>query len=155
MNPANLARCGHLRSTVPGCFQRKPIVADLIRTILRRWGRPLPIVSSRGRERSLRWLPASEDLWRDPDEWPCWADRAGRRGVGYSRGLDSLAGFPPAAWRRHLRPGSALSSCRRRWGRGVDGRQYVAVSTGYGRFLDPTPELRPSSGNNLFVFAPP
>ena len=37
----------------------------------------------------------------------------------------------------------------------VDGRQYVAVSTGYGRFLDLTPELRPSSGNNLFVFALP
>ena len=37
----------------------------------------------------------------------------------------------------------------------VDGRQYVAVSTGYGRFLDLTPELRPSSGNNLFVFGLP
>ena len=37
----------------------------------------------------------------------------------------------------------------------VDGRQYVAVSVGYGRFLDLTPELRPSSGNNLFVFALP
>ena len=37
----------------------------------------------------------------------------------------------------------------------VDGRQYVAVSTGYGRFLDLTPELRPSFGNNLFVFALP
>ena len=35
----------------------------------------------------------------------------------------------------------------------VDGRQYVAVSTGTPRFLDLTPELRPSSGNNLFVFA--
>ena len=37
----------------------------------------------------------------------------------------------------------------------VDGRQYVAVSVGTGRFLDLTPELRPSSGNNLFVFALP
>ena len=37
----------------------------------------------------------------------------------------------------------------------VDGRQYVAVSVGYGRFLDLTPELRPSAGNNLFVFALP
>ena len=37
----------------------------------------------------------------------------------------------------------------------VDGRQYVAVSTGTPRFLDLTPELRPSSGNNLFVFALP
>ena len=37
----------------------------------------------------------------------------------------------------------------------VDGRQYVAVSTGYGRFLELTPELRPSFGNNLFVFALP
>jgi hypothetical protein len=31
----------------------------------------------------------------------------------------------------------------------------VAISVGYGRFLDLTPELRPSSGNNLFVFALP
>ena len=37
----------------------------------------------------------------------------------------------------------------------VDGRQYVAVSTGTPRFLDLTPELRPSAGNNLFVFALP
>ena len=37
----------------------------------------------------------------------------------------------------------------------VDGRQYVAVSTGYGRFLELTPELRPSTGNTLFVFALP
>ena len=37
----------------------------------------------------------------------------------------------------------------------VDGRQYVAVSTGLGRFLELTPELRPSTGNNLFVFALP
>ena len=37
----------------------------------------------------------------------------------------------------------------------VDGRQYVAVSTGTPRFIDLTPELRPSSGNNLFVFALP
>ena len=37
----------------------------------------------------------------------------------------------------------------------VDGRQYVAVSVGTGRFLDLTPELRPSSVNNLFVFSLP
>ena len=37
----------------------------------------------------------------------------------------------------------------------VDGRQYVAVSTGTPRFLDLTPELRPSTNNNLFVFALP
>ena len=41
----------------------------------------------------------------------------------------------------------------------VDGRQYVAASTGSGgtasHFLGLTPELRPSSGNNLFVFALP
>ncbi len=38
----------------------------------------------------------------------------------------------------------------------VDGRQYVAVSTGTGApFIGLTPELRPSSGNNLFVFALP
>ncbi len=37
----------------------------------------------------------------------------------------------------------------------VDGKQYVAISTGYGRFLELTPELSPSFGNNLFVFALP
>ena len=37
----------------------------------------------------------------------------------------------------------------------VDGRQYVAVSTGSGRFLELTPELRPSANNNLFIFALP
>ena len=38
----------------------------------------------------------------------------------------------------------------------VDGRQYIAVSTGIGApFIGLTPELRPSSGNNLFVFALP
>ena len=38
-------------------------------------------------------------------------------------------------------------------------RQYVAVGTGAGgtasHFMGLTPELRPSSGNNLFVFALP
>ncbi len=41
----------------------------------------------------------------------------------------------------------------------VDGRQFVAVSTGGAAttpsFLQLTPELRPSNGNNLFVFALP
>ena len=41
----------------------------------------------------------------------------------------------------------------------VDGRQYVAVSTGTGgtasHFGSLTPEIRPSSGNTLFVFALP
>ena len=41
----------------------------------------------------------------------------------------------------------------------VDGRQYVAASTGRGgtssHFTRLTPELRPSQGNNLFVFALP
>ena len=37
----------------------------------------------------------------------------------------------------------------------VDGRQYVAVSTGTQRFVNLTPELSPSQGNNLFVFALP
>ena len=41
----------------------------------------------------------------------------------------------------------------------VDGRQYVAVSTGSAAtasgFMGLTPELRPSAGNNLFVFALP
>ena len=39
---------------------------------------------------------------------------------------------------------------------GVGGRQYVAVSTGpMGAFRSLTPEIQPSSGNNLFVFALP
>ena len=41
----------------------------------------------------------------------------------------------------------------------VDGRQYLAVGTGSGgtasHFMGLTPELRPSSGNNLFVFGLP
>ena len=37
----------------------------------------------------------------------------------------------------------------------VDGRQYVAVSTGTPRFVNLTPELSPSQGNNIFVFALP
>ena len=41
----------------------------------------------------------------------------------------------------------------------VDGRQYVAVSTGTAAsasvFVGLTPELRPSFGNNLFVFSLP
>ena len=41
----------------------------------------------------------------------------------------------------------------------VDGRQYVVASTGSaanaGINLRMTPELRPSAGNNLFVFALP
>tara|TARA_B100001971_G_scaffold204698_1_gene221165 strand:- start:2524 stop:4281 length:1758 start_codon:yes stop_codon:yes gene_type:complete len=41
----------------------------------------------------------------------------------------------------------------------VDGRQYVAVSTGNAAtasgFIRLTPEIRPSAGNNLFVFALP
>ncbi len=41
----------------------------------------------------------------------------------------------------------------------VDGRQYIAVSTGTAGtasgFMRLTPELRPSAGNNPFVFALP
>ena len=41
----------------------------------------------------------------------------------------------------------------------IDARQYVAVRTGPGvnttRFVRLTPELRPSTGNNIFVFALP
>ena len=41
----------------------------------------------------------------------------------------------------------------------VDGRQYIAVGTGIsgtsGTFTALAPELRPSRGNNLFVFALP
>ena len=36
----------------------------------------------------------------------------------------------------------------------VDGRQYVAVNTGSGS-INLTPELHPSRGSNLFVFALP
>ena len=42
---------------------------------------------------------------------------------------------------------------------GVDGRQYVAVSTGSAAtasgFIRLTPEISPSAGNNLFIFALP
>ena len=42
---------------------------------------------------------------------------------------------------------------------GIDGRQYVAVSTGtsatFTMLMRLTPELRPSTGNNIFVFALP
>ena len=39
----------------------------------------------------------------------------------------------------------------------VDGRQYIAVATGTGAGINlrMTPELRPSRGNNLFVFSLP
>ncbi len=38
----------------------------------------------------------------------------------------------------------------------VDGRQYVVASTGTSsNFGSLTPELRPSAGNNIFVFALP
>ncbi|MCY4507304.1 MAG: pyrrolo-quinoline quinone, partial [Acidobacteria bacterium] len=38
----------------------------------------------------------------------------------------------------------------------VDGRQYVAVSTGTPRFVNLTPEVNAGSqGNNLFVFGLP
>ncbi|MEE3202687.1 MAG: pyrrolo-quinoline quinone, partial [Acidobacteriota bacterium] len=41
----------------------------------------------------------------------------------------------------------------------VNGRQFIAVSTGGAAttqsFLQLTPELRPSNGNNIFVFALP
>jgi alcohol dehydrogenase (cytochrome c) len=39
----------------------------------------------------------------------------------------------------------------------VNGRQYIAASTGTGAGINlrMTPELRPSTGNNLFVFALP
>jgi alcohol dehydrogenase (cytochrome c) len=41
----------------------------------------------------------------------------------------------------------------------VDGQQFVAISTGSSAtttsYLRTTPELRPSFGNNLFVFALP
>ena len=49
--------------------------------------------------------------------------------------------------------GSPVSGFPVTWA--VDGRQYVAVGVGTGRFLELTPELRPSFGNNLFVFALP
>jgi alcohol dehydrogenase (cytochrome c) len=36
----------------------------------------------------------------------------------------------------------------------VDGKQYVAVNTGNGQ-VNLTPELRPSRGSNVYVFALP
>ncbi len=54
-------------------------------------------------------------------------------------------------WRINL--GSAVTGFPITYG--VDGRQFVAVSTGPPRFINLTPELRPSVGNNLFIFALP
>ena len=72
--------------------------------------------------------------------------------------------FAPVEQRNALRDRTETRRRRRNLGSSVsgfpityavDGRQYVAVSTGTPRFIDLTPELRPSLGNNLFVFALP
>ena len=68
---------------------------------------------------------------------------------GRFRALDHETG--DVLWEINL--GSAVSGFPITYA--VDGRQYIAVSTGTPRFLDLTPELRPSLGNNLFVFALP
>ena len=68
---------------------------------------------------------------------------------GRFRALDHETG--DVLWEINL--GSAVSGFPITYA--VDGRQFVAVSTGTPRFIDLTPELRPSVGNNLFVFALP
>ena len=68
---------------------------------------------------------------------------------GRFRALDQVTG--EVLWEINL--GSPVSGFPIAYA--VDGRQYIAVSTGTPRFLDLTPELRPSFGNNLFVFALP
>ena len=77
----------------------------------------------------------------------------GGDGNGRFRALDHETG--EMLWEINL--GSAITGFPIAYA--VDGRQYVAVSTGtagtttaHGRL---TPELRPSTGNNLFVFALP
>ena len=69
---------------------------------------------------------------------------------GRFRALDQETG--EVLWEINL--GSAVSGFPITYA--VDGRQYVAVSTGTPRFLNLTPEVNASSqGNNLFVFALP
>ncbi len=72
---------------------------------------------------------------------------------GRFRALDQITG--DVLWEINL--GSPVSGFPISFA--VDGRQYVAVGTGSGgtasHFMGLTPELRPSSGNNLFVFALP
>ena len=69
---------------------------------------------------------------------------------GRFRALDHETG--DVLWEINL--GSAVSGFPITYA--VDGRQFVAVSTGTpNASLRLTPELRPSGGNNLFVFALP
>ena len=72
---------------------------------------------------------------------------------GRFRALDQATG--EVLWEINL--GSAVTGVPVTYA--VDGRQYVAVSTGYAGtttgLIQLTPELRPSTGNNLFVFALP
>lgn len=71
---------------------------------------------------------------------------------GRFKALDQETG--DVLWEINL--GSAVSGFPISYG--VDGRQYVVASTGPGSAAigSPlTPELRPSSGNTLFVFALP
>ena len=70
--------------------------------------------------------------------------------TGRFRAFDQATGA--VLWEINL--GSAITGFPISYG--VDGRQYVAVSTGpMGAFRSLTPEIQPSSGNNLFVFALP
>ena len=68
---------------------------------------------------------------------------------GRFRALDHITGA--VLWEINL--GSSVSGYPITYG--VDGVQYVAVSTGTARFNNLTPEIRPSTNNNLFVFALP
>ena len=83
-------------------------------------------------------------------------------GGGLVFGGDANGRFRRSTTRRGRSSGRSTSDRRSPGSRSrmpVDGRQYVAVSTGVagtsGGLLVLTPELRPSRGNNLFVFALP
>ena len=84
--------------------------------------------------------------------------RSARHRAGHLRGdrrhrVDPLAANGEVLWEINL--GSAVTGFPITYA--VDGRQYVAVSTGTAGtasgFIRLTPEITPSAGNNLFVFA--
>ena len=110
--------------------------------------RSAPCMRSRPRPGSP---PGSTSSGRQPCRWPRPAAGSSSGGDvnGRFRAFDDTTG--EILWEINL--GSPVSGFPITYA--VDGRQYVAVSTGTARFINLTPELRPSDGNNLFVFALP
>ena len=102
---------------------------------------------------SARQLSASRSAWVSafkPGRCPCGGGLVFDGDVnGRFRAFDDQTG--EILWEINL--GSPVSGFPITYA--VDGRQYVAISTGYGRFLELTPELRPSANNNLFIFTLP